>query len=171
MLLVPEIRIRKVFWYTTCMLNKDTLIFSQKMETTEKKDKLDSLLAKKKKLFQVFAVFPFQLKPDELIIDTQKVTILYNEFFGATTAETILLDQIGDIEIDISLLFGALRILSLSHDKQWLKITGLHRNDAIKAKRIIEGLLIAKKEGIDFDDNDADANALADKLEKLGSSL
>ena len=149
------------------MPKRDSIVFSRSRNVPQKEDKLDILLAKKKKLFQAFAIFPFQLRPDELIIDTQKITLLYNELFGPSTAETILLDQVEDVEIDISLWFGTLRILSLTHDKQWLKITGMHRNDTIKAKRIIEGLLIAKKEGIDFDVNDT--TALADKLEKLGS--
>lgn len=144
------------------MLNANSVIFEN--------DKLDQALSKKKVIFKTKALFPFQLAPDEIIIDTFKVSFVYNVFLGTRTVETILFDNIGDLDIDVSFLFGALKILSLSHNGKWFEITHLKKDNAIKAKRILEGILIANKENISLE-NYTDVDKLAEKLEKLGSSL
>lgn len=137
-------------------------------DPSQEKTRLDELLKNKKILYQTSAIFPFHLSPDQIVIDTQKVTIFYNQFLGPTSAETVLIDNIGDVDIDVSFVFGALKILSSSHQNQWLEITHLPKSEAIKARRIIEGLLIARKEGIDL--SEVEDQELVDKLESLGSS-
>ena|ERR1700722_5022322 len=144
----------------TIFLSKD------KIETGQVK-KIEQLLANKKKLYEISSFFPLQLAPDQLIIDTQKITIIYNQFFGERFSETILLDQIGDVDLELGFLFGSLHILSLSHEKQWIKISQLKRDEVLRAKKIIEGLIIAKREGITLDNSD---QSLVNELEKLGSA-
>ena len=150
------------------MPEEGTIFLSKSKTTSVQSKKIEQLLANKKKLYQIFSVFPLQLAPDQLIIDTQKVTIIYNQFFGETFSESFLLDQIGDVDLELGFLFGSLHILSLSHEKQWIKISQLKRDEVLRAKRIIEGLIIAKREGITLDNSD---EGLVDELEKLGSAL
>jgi hypothetical protein len=150
------------------MQENGTIFLSKNKTESGQLKKIEQLIANKKKLYQIFSFFPLQLAPDQLIIDTQKVTIIYNQFLGDRFSETILLDQIGDVDLELGFLFGSLNILSLRHEKKWIKISQLKRDEVLRAKRIIEGLIIAKKEGISLDNSDPD---LVDELEKLGSAL
>ena len=74
------------------------------------------------------------------------------------------------MDIDLSGLFGELKILSLSHNNKWFKINHLRKKNAIKAKKIIEGILTAKKENINLE-NYENIDTLVEKLEKLGSAF
>jgi|SRR6185437_6270443 len=140
-------------------------LFPKIQPDDERLRKFHKLLAEKKKLYQISAIFPLQLFPDQLIIDTQKITLIYNQLLGEVR-ETILIDQIGDLDLTLGPLFRSLNILSISHGKQWLKISQLRRDQALRAKRIIEGLIIARRGNIELDDSD---QKLTNELEILGS--
>src|SRR5260221_3343398 len=117
-----------VFWKGSIILIYYRRMPDQESIKFSSTSKLDRLLSHKKILYKTEAIFPFQLAPDRIVIDTQKVTIFYNQILGPTTAETILIESILDLDIDVSFVFAALKIKSLSHDNQWLEVTHLPRS-------------------------------------------
>jgi hypothetical protein len=126
---------------------------------------IDSLIQKSQgTLFETKAIFPFDFVPDQLLIDMSKVTILYREFFGMGTEHTILLNEIRNVDVEIHLLTATLLILVSGPGVIWTSIEYLHKRDALLAKHIIEGLLIAKAEKCDLQ-----GMSIPERVEKLVS--
>jgi hypothetical protein len=126
-------------------------VFLNQEKTAEHLGSLDSLLqGSGETLFETQAIFPFDFVPDRLLVDMAKVTILYREFFGMGTEHTILLNEIRDVDVETGLLTANLRILVSGPGVLWTGIEYLHKHDAMAAKHLIEGLLIARAEHCDL---------------------
>jgi hypothetical protein len=97
-------------------------------------------------LLQVRSIFPLDLWPDRMILDMSKVTIFSRQFLGLTTEHTIMLDEIRDVDLESNPICSTLRILITGPGGMWTSITNLRRQDAQKAKFILEGLIIARLE-------------------------
>src|SRR5476651_1266242 len=139
---------------------------------TEQTGKFEKLINKSGIiLLRVKAVFPFEIFPDSLVIDESKVNIIHRIFFWTVEIQSIPISHIQDVEVDTSVLFATLKILPtgfsvVSMTENWVKINYLWRKDALKARRIIEGLLIASRENIDL--TKVDTTNFVKKIEKLG---
>lgn len=97
-------------------------------------------------LLQARSIFPLDLWPDTLQLDMSKVVIFSRRSFGLTTEHTIMLDEIRDIDLEITPFFATLRILVSDPSGMWTSISNLRKHDAFRAKYILEGLLIARSE-------------------------
>lgn len=88
--------------------------------------------------------------PNELIIQDQTVSVIKNNFLNSQV-ETIPIRDIGRVIYIDTPFFAGLEILgkNTAHD---LKLKGLIKRDAQKAKQIIEGLLLETQS----DDNTTD---------------
>lgn len=100
-------------------------------------------------LLKVSTVFPFDFFPDELTIDEYKVNIVFREFFYSEDIHSIMIPLIKDIEVETSLLFGTLKIVPDGYPAQPVCIKFLKKGDALKARRIIQGLMVSAKIGVD----------------------
>jgi len=105
-------------------------------------------------IFRASSYFPLDLVPDRLIIDVNKITIISRELLGMETEHTVLLDEVRDVDVTVNYFLGTLSILGTSNGpgSGWTLITNLRKQDAYRAKAIIEGLLIARREQCDLSD-------------------
>lgn len=135
---------------------------------TDMNEKLDNLVDNSHRiLFTAKNVFPFDLFPDILTIDVNQVHLTTNYFLKTKRVHSIAIQDISDVFVETSPWYATLRIVDKDFIEKSVQISFLKKDDAMKAKKIIQGLMIGLKEGIDFskitDDN------LSSKLEDLGS--
>jgi hypothetical protein len=129
---------------------------AQKREET--KQKLQAIAERHDiELLRAKTVFPFSFFPDTIIIDTTKLTIIRKQMFATEHITTIPLKDIADAIVQTALFLGTLIVAYMPQASSpgMLKpvedhITSLRREDAIRAKNIIKGILVANAEGIDI---------------------
>lgn len=129
--------------------------------------KLDDLVDKSSKvLFKATTAGFFDLFPDRLTIDTEKVNIIYREFWASGRVHSIFIKNISDVFIDTDLIRAALTIVDMGFVDNSVTVRNLKKNDAIRARRIIQGLVVATKNDIDL--SKIDDGQLVAKIEELG---
>lgn len=121
------------------------------------------------------AVFPFDLFPDSIIIDTTKVTIVKKQMFATEQVITVPLKDLADVQVQTSLFLASVTIKYMPHSTNpgMLKpvecqITCLRRADAIRSKNILKGILVAQSEEIDF--SKLASEEIVNMIEKFGNS-
>jgi hypothetical protein len=121
------------------------------------------------------SVFPFTLFPDTLVIDTTKVTIARKQLFATEYVATIPLKDLSDVNVQTVLFLGTLMIRYMPqsntpgmNEPVNVRIPNLTRENAMKAKNILKGALVAKAEEIDIAKLAPDE--VVDVLEKFGES-
>lgn len=117
-------------------------------------------------LMKTKTVFPFDLFPDEVTIDENKINIVFREFFFSEDVHSIMIHLIKDVEVETSLLFGTIKIVPDGYPAQPIYVRYLKKSDALKIRRIIQGLMLSKKEGIDT--TKLDEGELKEKVELVG---
>ncbi len=129
-----------------------------------------SLLLKgsEKVLLKISSVFPFDFFPDEVTIDECKVNIVFHDFFLSEDIHSITIDMIKDIEIEAGPIFATMKIVPDGYPGQPLTVRFLKKGDAIKIRRIIQGLMVAKRQGVDL--INLDLPGFAEKIESLGKT-
>jgi hypothetical protein len=143
----------------------------------ETKQKLEAIAERHDvELLRATTVFPFTLFPDTIIIDTTKITIIRKQMFATEHITTIPLKDIADAQVQTALFLGTLTVAYMpqSTSPGMLKpvedhITSLRRQDAIRAKNIIKGVLVAHSEGIDI--SHLEPEELVNVIEKFGTSV
>lgn len=111
----------------------------------------------------------FDLWPDELKVTPIALNITYNEFFASSYTKTLLIDDIGEILAETSGGSATLEVTN-AKDAKGEKPTifkPVATPDAQRARSIIQGLVIAKKEKIDI--TKLPKNEQVEKLVKLGN--
>ncbi len=112
----------------------------------------------------------FEMEPKEIIIDITKVSIVTKPFLGAKEVISVPVENISEVTIESIPMFATLRI----HDKENQygekvhTIKFLKRNEAVLAQRVIQGLLVSKKNEIDL--GWVEPNGLLQRLEELGKT-
>jgi hypothetical protein len=137
----------------------------QQIRTGDKK--FDDLIKRSTtNIFHTKAVFPFDLFPDEMIIDEVKINIFHREFFGSERIHSIPLDDVFQIAVNTTPFLSTLKITDRRFSDEPLTISNLWTKEAVRARRIIQGLVISKQEKLDI--SQYDANTLAGYMEELG---
>jgi phosphorylcholine metabolism protein LicD len=125
---------------------------TDKMVSVEEKkaaEKLDSLASGSARvILDVKAVFPFNFFPDELIVDETKVSVHANYFFFTKEVRSIEFKDIFNVVIRQGVLFASLEVVDKYFSEAPIVVSYMKKKDAILARRIIQGLIIAKKENI-----------------------
>ncbi len=124
----------------------------------ETKQKVDAITARKDiELLRVKTQFPFTLFPDTIIIDTTKLTIMRKTFFSTEFITTVPLKDLADVTVQTALFLASITIKYMPQASSpgmlhpvVETITTLRREDAIKAKNILKGALVAKAEEVDI---------------------
>ncbi len=127
---------------------------------------LDELIKKPVILFRAKTKQWFQLFPDEIIIDLHHVTLIHHIFFDSKRVTSIPISQITNSTVTHSLMYGTLSIEVFGDITPPEPIQFLSKKDAIIAEKIIDGLVICSKEGLDLSPYDKDD--LVRKLIQLG---
>ncbi len=146
---------------------KDTEINKQKLENIMDRHDIELLRAK--------SLFPFQLFPDTITIDTTKVTIIEKTMFATEAIHSCTLKDLSDVEVQTAFFMGTVYIRYMPqsnspgmNEPKEIKITALKREDAMKAKKILRGVLVAKAEKINI--ATLTPEELQAVLEKFGNS-
>lgn len=109
------------------------------------KEEMDILVSRSNKtLFHAKTMFPFDLFPDTVSIDGNKVDIIQGNFFYTDYVRSVLLKEIMDVRVESTLFFGRLIIDYGPHPLKISTVTveKLKKDDAMRAKEIIEGVLV-----------------------------
>ena len=133
----------------------------------ELKNKFEKIVSKSERvLFTTSTIFPFHFFPNKLIIDQNKVSVVEKNFFWSETIRSVMIKNILDITIDTAPLFAHLVIIDVGFKEDAIRLNYLRKKDALLARKIIQGLIVAIKEGIDL--SDISGEQLIQKLEGLG---
>lgn len=132
-------------------------------------DRLDSLVRGcRRMLFRVRAFFPFDLFPDEIIIDECKISVVFRQFFFSEDIHSINIEMIRDVDVETGPFFAKLQIVPDGYPSKPLVVRYLLKKDANRARSVIQGLMVAKRNNIDL--GKVDDPDLVNKLEILGKT-
>lgn len=138
---------------------------------SEEKQQLDHLKSKCECiLFKTKTVFPFDFFPSDLIIDSEKVSIIMRVFFGSGQIHCIPIKNITDLSLEHSIFLATIHILpGRVFQNQVLTLGHLKREDALKARNLIQGLMIIDRENINLN-NTIHNKEWIDEIEAIGKA-
>jgi hypothetical protein len=120
-------------------------------------------------LVSVKTAFPFDLFPDSISVDRTQVTITHRRFFAMGGVTSIRIPDILNVTADVGPFFGMLRISTRYFDPDRpYEVRWLWRDDALRLKTIIIGLVVAIKEAVDA--SSVASNELVAKAAEVGGS-
>lgn len=103
-------------------------------------------------LFKASNVFPFNLFPDTICIDREKLTIINRFFFRVAKITSVPIRDILSVEADVGPFFGSIYMTSRYFFTNPTSINFLWKKDAIKMQRILQGYIIANEQSINCSD-------------------
>ncbi len=122
------------------------------MSNIDNAQKLEKLVGRSEEvIFCTTTIFRFNPERYELLIDRAKITVIKRLFLLADNITSIGLNEVLSVRLNAGPFFGSLTLKARYVD-QPIVITYLSRHKAFKAKRIIEGLIIANNKGINLDE-------------------
>ncbi len=137
-------------------------------EVIKEVDKLGKLIDKTNSvIYETSSVFPFQLFPDRIIIDENKVTIVRKDLFFKRVFP-IMYEDIITVRVNRSFLFASMEFEVKRISKKPRPIEYLKPKDATMAKKYIMGLVEAKKANIDL--SKLTTQQIKEKLEEIGKA-
>lgn len=138
------------------------------MEEKEKQvEKLKDLTEKSHKvLFKCTAVFPFDLFPDEISIEPTQINVYKRIFFFTAHERSVPIKNVADAIVNTVPFFANLKIVDQYYTENSVDISWLWKRDAECARKIIQGLIVASKEGVDL--SKIDPYELRKRVEELG---
>lgn len=116
-------------------------------------------------LFRTKTVFPFVFFPDELIIDKVKVNIEEGNFFASGREISIEYEDLLNVSVSYGPIFAHVTFMTKYFLPKPLIFKYLWKKDALKAKQLIQGIVICKQKGIDI------AKMNADKIISCASTV
>lgn len=146
----------------------DDVIKSKEEKVAENKEKFESLVRGSKVLYELRSVFPFDLFPDTVTIDSEKVNITFKDFFLSARLQSYYIKNISYVYVDTGPLFASLNIVDEGLVGQTGTVSYLKKDEALCACRIIQGLIVTHKEDIDL--SKIEDKNLVPKIEKLGEA-
>ncbi len=135
------------------------LIKEETKEEETKKNKFQELTSKNHVvLMKAKTFFPFDFFPDTLIIDMTKVNIIAKRFWATEHIININLKDVVDVSAETALFMGNLIITYIPSVEGMMgmieptvhRIALMKRKDALRAQRILKGILVARREGIEI---------------------
>lgn len=118
-------------------------------------------------LFKCSSFFPFDFFPDEITIEPTQVNIRIKTFFLTSHLLTIPIKNITDIHVQTSLIFASIKIIDTSATDNTIELHWLKKQDAIRIRKIVQGLISAINEEIDV--LKIDSKVLRKQSEILGN--
>ncbi len=95
--------------------------------------------------FSARSVFPFDLFPDEIIIDENKVDLIYATFLIGREVFSVPIKNINSVSSASDGIFASITIEVIGFHKDPAPIRFLWPADAAKARRIINGLVCSNR--------------------------
>ena len=98
-------------------------------------------------LMSTNSVFPFDFFPTTINIEVTRVAIITRQLFSSQV-HSVDIKDISSVFIETSILFAAITLISKTYSQKELVIDRLWKKDAILLRRIIEGLRMFEKRGV-----------------------
>lgn len=119
-------------------------------------------------LLTIKSIYPLDLNPDTITIDKNKVNIIRKELFGMENIHSILIEDITNVTVGKGFFTATLDIVDSTNYRfpQTYIVKHLNVNNALMARRLIQGLIAAKRQGVDL--SGITGENVADQLEDLG---
>lgn len=141
----------------------------KKKDKESAEDKMRDLARKSSQiLYQLSTVFPFDFFPDTITINANKIDIVTSEFFFSHHTTSIPIKDIANVEMETTPFFATIQIINIRAPMRPISINYLRQHEAIKAKSIIDGLLVATEQGADI--SSIEPKKFLPHLERLGQS-
>jgi len=128
----------------------------------------DLVKSSQQPLLQIRTVIPLDPFPNEIIIDINKVNIIFRYFFFSRHIHSVFIRDISDVIVETGIIFSTLKLVDVGFTENSIDIKYLSTKGAIRARRIIQGLVVAHKNGIDV--SKYEFSDLSEKLEELGKA-
>jgi len=133
----------------------------------QNEEKLNKLVSNSNSvIFTCKTIFPFTIFPNTLIVTLNDVSIVNVEFFISKQIRSVPIKKIAEIIVETGFFFATVKIIDIDFSQITMELNYLNIGDAMRAKRLIQGLLFASKEEIDLTKIE-DLNIVS-KLEELG---
>lgn len=143
---------------------------SSEKEIQQATEKLDKLLSKSRKIiFRASSFFPLNFFPDEISLDLEKINITTRIFFFTGEIQSMEVADIVDVVIDAGPFFASMTIKSKNTKVEPIMIKYLKKSDAIRARKLIQGIIALKAEGVDLSKIPT-TDEIIEKIEKIGAT-
>lgn len=138
-------------------------------EEEKVEQKVNDLVEKSDKtLIRISGIFPFDFFPDEVTVDMNKVNII-NRSFLTRKVHSVFIKDVSDVFIVDGIFFSQLSIVDEGFIENEITVNFLHKDEASKIRRVIQGLVVASKQDIDMS-KFGPSNFDRKKLEVLGQA-
>ncbi len=152
---------------TTTIFKSEALPKITSEEKVKAVEEVNQLIKKSHQtLLKIKTMFPFTLFPDRVLIDQYKVDIIYGIFFFSEQVFTVPIKNVNGASVSTDLFFGRLLIEINGYNENPTAVKFLRKQDAIRARRIITGLVACDKEGIDL--SPLSYEQVVHKVEEIG---
>lgn len=101
-------------------------------------------------LYTISSLFPFDLFPDKLIIRISHIDIMANVFLWSGSTQRILITNIRQVTLFENPFFAAIELTVKGLPEIVVTIKFLKKHEAIRAKRIMTGLIECYENNVDF---------------------
>lgn len=120
------------------------------LKKSEDESVMENLVKKSNRILASISshAFPIDLFPDSLNIEEGRITIVIRHLLSSEV-HSIDIKNISNIFINTTLFFSQLVIISKTFEENEIKMRNLWTNEAVYARRIIEGLRIFESKQID----------------------
>ncbi len=141
----------------------------EEKSVAEKKQKIDQLVkSSEEPLMELQSTFPFTLFPDKIVIFKHKVDFIYPFFFFTKKIYSVLVANIAIVEISMGLFFATLIVQVEGPEQNPQKISFLSKQEAVRAKRLLLGLVTLKRQHEISVEDLKRSSQLLDRLIKIG---
>lgn len=147
----------------------------EKIQLTDKHKKLDKnlvagLVRKSNRILVTISShkFPFDLFPDTINVEEERVTIITRVFFFSSQIHSVDIKDISNIFINMAPFFAELVFVSKTFARNEIRINNLRKKEAIFVRRIVEGLRTFESKQIDT--SNFKKEELIAKLEELSTT-
>ncbi len=119
-------------------------------------------------LFRTKSIIWFDPFQDEITIDLHKINIIFRDFMFAQRVHAVMIPNITDVFVDATPIAATLRIVDKGFSDNTVDVKNLKKEDALIARRIIMGLIVAREQHVDL--TKLNAQEVLEKLEELGKA-
>lgn len=123
----------------------------------------------KKNLLKISTLFPFDLIPDTITLDREKLTVVNRTFFRSARIISTPYPDILSVELEVGPFLGNVKIKTRFFENDPLTCSMLTKADAYKLKNLLAGYIIATQNNEDF--SRLNDKQFVEKLSSLGKAI
>ncbi len=127
----------------------------------------DMVVSSNRVLTSIKSVFPLDIFPTTIDVEATRLTVCHRQLFSSQVYAPEIKD-IANVLIDENFFFATLTIISRTFIDNEIKINNLWKKEAVFLRRMIEGLRMFEKEGIDT--TNFSIEELISKLKELSTT-